>query len=187
MRLQHDQGAGEEQVNETNITPERLAGLNDGTIRGTNWFDVVTRELAPMSQQNLNIRGGSEAVRYFASLGYLDQGTIWQSGDYGYERFNGSINLDIKVSDNLSSNIAMGWRREQRSGIDFTGSNELSFIAFAHPGFPATLPDGRLSMVNTNNPWSPVAATTREHAGYIDTDTDVFNAHMDLVYKNPRC
>ena len=67
------------------ITPERLANLLDGSNPGTDWRDVVTRNFAPVHQHNLNVRGGSDAVKYFVSAGYLNQGSMWKSGDFNYE------------------------------------------------------------------------------------------------------
>lgn len=52
------------------------------------WFDHVQ----PMSQTNLSVRGGSERVRYYSSLGYMNQSGI--SDSYNYEQYNAIINTD---------------------------------------------------------------------------------------------
>lgn len=46
----------------------------------------------PMSQTNLSVRGGSERVRYYSSLGYMNQSGI--SDSYDYEQYNAIINTD---------------------------------------------------------------------------------------------
>lgn len=42
----------------------------------TDWYAETVRKVAPKQQHNLNINGGSEKIRYFFSLGYLDQESI---------------------------------------------------------------------------------------------------------------
>src|SRR5690606_4475260 len=43
--------------------------LNALRYPNVNWFDEVTRPFAPISNANLNINGGTDFVKYFASLG----------------------------------------------------------------------------------------------------------------------
>lgn len=168
-----------------NITSERLALLEAGDP-GTDWFDVITNRFAPMEQHNVNIRGGSEKIKYFTSLGYLDQDAIWASGDFGFQRYNGSMNLDFEVSDNLTASTQLGWRREERSSDRSVESSDLFSIAWSNPAFPSSLPDpDRIPGANVDNPRSPLAATRRDIAGYNDTRTDNINAAMELTYKIP--
>ncbi|GKG73863.1 SusC/RagA family TonB-linked outer membrane protein [Parabacteroides goldsteinii] len=53
-----------------------------------DWFDHVQ----PMSQTNVSVRGGSERVRYYSSLGYMNQSGI--SDSYNYEQYNAIVNTD---------------------------------------------------------------------------------------------
>ncbi|PZX51241.1 TonB-linked SusC/RagA family outer membrane protein [Algoriphagus ratkowskyi] len=181
--LQHRDGSNDGVVN--NITSERLALLEAGDP-GTDWFDVITKRFAPQQQYNFNIRGGSDRVRYFTSLGYLDQGTVWESGDFGYKRYNGSVNLDFDVTDNLTAGVQLGWRREMRSEDRTFESSDLYSIAYSNPAFPSSLPDpDRVPGANIDNPRSPISATYRDVAGYNDTRTDNINTSVDLTYKIP--
>lgn len=168
-----------------NITSDRLALLEAGNP-GTDWFDQITNRFAPLVQHNVNIRGGSEKIKYFTSLGYLDQSTIWSSGDFGYQRFNGSMSLDFEISDNLTASTQLGWRREERSSDRSFESSDLFSIAWSNPAFPSSLPDPDLIPgANIDNPRSPLAATRRDIAGYNDTQEDNINASMALTYKVP--
>ncbi len=183
---QHANGAGWELTGL--ITPEREAALNNGEIEGTDWLDVATRDFAPQQTHNINVRGGSEAVKYFTSLGYLDQGSMWSSGDFGFRRYNGNINLDFKISNNLKSSVNLGWRRELRSETTAVGSTatvDLFNIAFSDPGLPSTLPDGRLPISNMTNPWSPLAATNKKIAGSDEDQRDILTGSIELQYSIP--
>ncbi len=180
---EHRDGNNDGVIN--NITSERLAQLEAGDP-GTDWFDVITNDFAPLEQHNINIRGGSERIKYFTSLGYLNQGSIWSSGDFGYQRYNGSINLDFDVTDNFSTGVQMGWRRELRSEDRSFEGSDLFSIAWSNPGFPSSLPDpDRIPGANIDNPRSPISATRRDVAGYNDDQTDNINASLSLTYKIP--
>lgn len=167
------------------ITPERLASLLDGSNPGTDWRDVVTRNFAPVHQHNLNVRGGSDAVKYFVSAGYLNQGSMWKSGDFNYERFNFSMNLDTKFSKYLTGSFDMGWRRQMDNKSNADGTGDMDLIEYAHPGFPASIPDGRLGIVTTQNAYSPIVATTESLGGYKKATLDALNASGTLTYDLP--
>jgi TonB-linked SusC/RagA family outer membrane protein len=167
------------------ITPERLASLRDGSNPGTNWNKEVANNFAPMEQHNINMRGGSEEVKYFISGGYLNQGSRWKSGDYGFERFNASANIDARISKNLSTSIDLGMRREQRESSPADGNGDFGDMIFAHPAFPASIPENRLVVVNSSNAQSPVAATTKSISGYNKTVNTVLNGSFAVKYKIP--
>ena len=165
------------------ITPEREEALLAGDP-GTDWWDVTTRPFAPLHQHNINASGGTENITYFFSLGYLNEGTIWESKDFDYERYNVSMNVEVKPNEYLSSNLILGWRNEYRSrGVQ---ADDFRHIAFAVPGYPSELPDPkRLANVNSVLPYNPVAITTRDHRGYNDNKVDNLNASLDLKLNVP--
>lgn len=88
--------------------------LNSLRYPDVNWFDELARDFAPVTNVNFNIRGGTNFVKYFASLGYYHQGSFFDSLNegycdtrYKYDRFNYRGNLDFSLtkSTELSFNI----------------------------------------------------------------------------------
>lgn len=75
----------------------------------------------PMTQTNLSVRGGSERIRYYSSLGYMQQSGI--SDTYNYEQYNAIVNTDayllkdksLKFSLNLNGVMA---KKKQPQGGD---------------------------------------------------------------------
>ncbi len=167
------------------ITPERLEALNNGTNPGTNWIKEVSRNFAPQEQHNLNIRGGTESIKYFLSGGYLKQDSQWKSGDFGFERLNFTTNLDVKITDNLSASLGLGLRREQRDGSPADGNGDIGDLVFGHPAFPTSIPGDRLVVVNSSNATSPVASTTKSVGGYNLRTNNTQNGDFSLKYKIP--
>ena len=69
----------------------------------TDWYNEVVRPWAPQQQYNLNVRGGTDKARYFASLGYLNEGGIWRSNSSNFQRFN-----TLPFSSDLSPAMHVG-------------------------------------------------------------------------------
>lgn len=88
--------------------------LNSLLYPDVNWFDLLTRDFAPVTNVNFNLRGGTDFIKYFASLGYNHEGTLFDSFNegfcdtrYKYDRINYRANLDFNLtkSSTLSFNV----------------------------------------------------------------------------------
>ena len=68
----------------------------------TDWLDVVFRPSAPIQQHNLSSTGGNDKIKYFLSLGYLDQQSVLRSGDDNFKKYNIRSNIDAQITKDLS-------------------------------------------------------------------------------------
>ncbi len=79
-----------------------------------NWYDLMAKDFASTMNANLNISGGSERVKYFASLAYAHEGSFfknfsnWNKADFTYDRMNYRLNLDFEVSKYTDIAIKVG-------------------------------------------------------------------------------
>ena len=65
----------------------------------TNWYDKIYGT-GTRTHHNISATGGSDRVRFFASIGYLDEkGNI---DNYGYNRLNLRSNIDAKLTKSLT-------------------------------------------------------------------------------------
>ncbi len=99
------------------FTQEEVQKYYDGTdpqYPNTNWRKELTRDYAPQQQHNLSVRGGSESIKYFGLFGYLDQETMWKESGGRYQRYNLQSNIDAKILDNLTLEIDIAGRSEDR-------------------------------------------------------------------------
>lgn len=76
----------------------------------TDWQDQVFRN-APSHRANVDIQGGTEQLGYFASVGYTTQEGILIGNKF--DRFNGSVSLNSKVTEKLSANLNFNFIRTQ--------------------------------------------------------------------------
>ena len=87
-----------------------IAGFRNG---GTNvkWINELYKATAPQHSHNLSVTGGTKNLSYMASLGYLDQDSMFKGPDYGYNRYNARLNMSHKVTDRLTVNATAQYTR----------------------------------------------------------------------------
>lgn len=129
--------------------------------RSDDRFDDMFGGTAPTQQFNVNISGGIDRVKYFASIGYLDQTGLFDLAKYQNvdnntknQRYNFRSNLDIELHKNLSLSVDVGGSFQHNSGIlgkdgDISSSSSrhkqmLVQILSAAPYAGAGFVDGKL-------------------------------------------
>lgn len=95
----------------------------------TDWGDYMYNKLFFQTQNNINISGGNDAVKYFVSMGYLYQNGILKQFDgmpynnnFRYNRYNYRANLDFKLTRTTTLQLNIGGytgnTREPRASSD---------------------------------------------------------------------
>ncbi len=141
--------------------PLRRQAFDDGV--DTNFQDILLDNGMQQSHQ-IGISGGSDAVRYFVSLGYFDQEGILEGTDY--QRYTLRTNLDYKVNSKLkmgiSQQISFSERHQLQTGSGRLGSpGSTSTVAFLFRNNPLTTPfnpDGTPTTdpLNDGLIWNPI-------------------------------
>ncbi|MDU9007925.1 MAG: TonB-dependent receptor [Phocaeicola vulgatus] len=85
---------------------------NDPLYPDTDWYDLAYKT-GVQHRHNVNINGGSENVKYMASLGYLNQTGILPNA--GREQFNARTNLDMKINKRLSARMNLSFIKNDYS------------------------------------------------------------------------
>jgi TonB-linked SusC/RagA family outer membrane protein len=67
---------------------------------GTDWWDEVIEDLAPVVNANVRASGGSDNIKYSASVSFFDQQSNYTKGYY--QRVTGRFNVDFKISDRVT-------------------------------------------------------------------------------------
>jgi len=90
--------------------PEEIEAFRNG---GTNvkWINELYKKSALQHNHNLSVTGGTKNLSYMASLGYVDQNSLFKGPGYGYKRYNGRINLSHKVSERLTVSATAQYTR----------------------------------------------------------------------------
>lgn len=159
----------------------------------TDWMELLFKSSAPQTQGNVNISGGTERVRYFISMGMLDQKGFFKNHDtrydanFNFNRYNYRANLDIDFTKTTLVAINMGGRVEKRnfprSGDDI---NQLfRRIYWATPFSGPGIVDGK--WIKGNSRYLPVGLSDGlgniYGRGYGSKTTNVVNLDLALTQK----
>ncbi len=94
------------------FSADQIAAYRNG---GTNckWIEEIYKDTAPQQSHNVSVTGGSGKLSYMASVGYLNQNSLFKGPNYGYDRYNARLNVSNKVLDNLTVNITSQFTRNE--------------------------------------------------------------------------
>ncbi|MCD7924497.1 MAG: TonB-dependent receptor, partial [Bacteroides sp.] len=133
---------------------QKFKAGNDPLYPDTDWYDLAYKT-GVQHRHNININGGSENVKYMASLGYLNQTGILPNA--GREQFNARTNLDMKINERLSARMNLSYIKNQYSDASsaYAGGSsdqiirQLNLIA---PWIVARYDDGTWGTISDGSP-----------------------------------
>ncbi len=175
------------------FTADEIERIKNGDPQGifgnTDWFDLLFRKSAPIYTNNLSMSGGSDRVKFFASIGSYNQlGIIDRTS---YDRYNIRLNLDAKISDRLTASVWMAARKNDTrepgltAGVGNTYASIFSQALMSYPFLPAYtasgMPVGSPNAGNGNQ--NPLAA--RDNSGLNHIRQNRFEGSMALKYDLP--
>jgi len=171
-------------------TPEQIKKYYDGTdplYPNTDWYNVLVRKWAPQHQTNLSVRGGSDKIKYYGFIGYLNQGSIWKINGGDYSRYNLQSNIDAKITDDLSLQLDIATIVESRKSTwrpqNAGGNTVWQDFWNTLPIYPATLPDPtKISFANGGGTGGAHVVTNRDIAGYNNYDNQNIRGTISLNY-----
>lgn len=141
-----------------------------------NWQEILFNDIVAQDRYNLNLNGGSDFVRYFVNVGYLDQGGQWKISkdvkDYDpssyLKRYNFRSNIDAKLNraGTLSTFLNAAGYFEK---VNSPNASAADIFIRTYSLFPVVLPgplapNGQVLIGNGNNNVSPWALINR--SGY---------------------
>lgn len=107
--------------------------------------DIIIRN-QPMQYHNLSLSGGSEAITYFASVGYNQQDGMWETTFL--KRYNGSLGITANATKTTTVNLRVNSYQENQN-------------------FPASGAGTIISQAQRQNPTFPVYYSNGVASGYI--------------------
>ncbi len=153
------------------------------TFPNTNWIDY-------QEQVNVNVKGGTDKVRYFVSAGFLNQTSLFKTFSnnddetFRYKRFNYRANLDIDVSKYSQLALTLGGRVQNRTTMGGGEGFLFRYLQGATPYAGIGIDsEGRHVVADKNivGPYDRDALSNFYELGYQNTSVNVLN--LDLQYK----
>ncbi|MEE9361714.1 MAG: TonB-dependent receptor [Cellulophaga sp.] len=167
------------------FTKELLKDYESGKLPSYNWAeDLLRNGGGQITSHNFNARGGSEKVRFFTSLGFMNQNSIF-NGDYNYKKLTITNNIDFDLTDDLELALSSSYIDETRDYAASNLSDVWNDLRTAEPFYPTSLPDPNLVPYSGFAARSPIARTQKRFAGYNLTTLETLAAALELKYKTP--
>ncbi len=146
----------------------------------TDWYGSVIRDWAPQQRHNVQLTGGSENIKYLASLGHINQAGYYVNTATGYKQYDMRINLDAKINKYVTANLGLTLREEFRhfpSGGNSAGAI-FRMLMRGKPTEIAIWPNGKPGpdIENGQNP----AVITTNTTGYNNDKRDYIQTNGGL-------
>ncbi len=135
-----------------------IAKMQDGSdpdnLANSDWYDLAFKT-GVQHAHSFNVTGGTDAVKYMAAAGYMNQQGILQSSMR--ERFSARTNLDFTFSPKLTGHLGLNFIKDDYAdpSSNYTGGSsdqiirQLNIIA---PWIPAHKSDGTYGTIGDGNP-----------------------------------
>ncbi len=170
-----------------NFSPEAVRLHGEGSdpwgFPDEDWFDAAFQNWAPQSRHQLGISGGTDELRYFASLGYLSQEAFYENSATKYQQYSIRANLDAKVSKYVNANLGIHARREDRNYPTESSDAIFRMLMRGRPTEPAIWPTGEPGP-DIENGQNPVVITTNA-TGFQDNPRDLIQLNGGVDITNP--
>ncbi len=170
-----------------NYSPDAVQKHKDGSdpwgYPDTDWFGDAFRDWAPQMRQNLTISGGTDAVKYFASLGYVTQDAYYKNSATKYSQYNLRTNLSARINKYINTSLGIMVRREQRRFPTESAGSIFRMLMRGRPTEPEVWPNGKPGP-DIENGQNPYVITTNA-TGYNDNPTDYLQANGSVDITQP--
>ncbi|MBK0382854.1 TonB-dependent receptor [Pedobacter sp. SD-b] len=145
------------------------AGPNNPYFPQINWWDEMIKKVGYQKNYNLNASGGSDFMKYFVSVGYLNDGDIYNTHpnpnfdpSFKLQRYNWRSNFDFNVTKTTTFSVDFSgnfrYRNQPAYRIDGGGENGYGQAEFFQKLylaprnlFPLTYPDGTIGESGAGN------------------------------------
>ncbi len=170
-----------------NYSPTAIQKHGDGSdpwgYPDTDWFADAFKKWSAQSRHNLQLSGGTENFKYFASLGYVSQDAYYKNSATNYHQYNFRTNLTAKVNEYITTNLGILARREQRRFPTESAGAIFRMLMRGRPTEPEVWPNGKPGP-DIENGQNPYVITTNA-TGYVDNPTDFTQINGSVDITNP--
>lgn len=131
------------------FSEEQLADFASGKA-GSDHFGLAFKERALQTQHNINVSGGTDALKYFSSLSYLDQGGLYDA--LNYKRYSLRSNVDAKINSTLTISTDLNANFQQKNGSGWSIYQIFNDVLQADPTVNYLNPDGSINYKSSYGP-----------------------------------
>ena len=165
------------------FSTDELNRFKDG-IGVTDWFNSTVRKSSPIAYHNLNVSGGSDNVKYYFSVGYLNQDGFYKSDDYSYHKYNVRSNVTAEIAHGLTIGMQLSGRYDKRLK-PYEPESIFRSIQMALPTNTIYANNNPAYYTNPGDKGNPVQMSNINNIGYSLRNRRVFNGAVNIEWNIP--
>ena len=163
-------------------------GSDEQVYGNTDWFDLLFKDVAPTYTNNVSVSGGTDKLKFFASVGaYNQKGIIDKTS---YDKYNFRSNMDAKITDNVDLSLGLSGyvSTDSEPGAGAGPGTYASIFQQAMLSYPYLrseyngLPVGSLNLDGNGNN-NPIAA--RDLSGKNTNKKTYFQGNVSMKWQLP--
>ncbi|MDY7396073.1 TonB-dependent receptor [Aureibaculum sp. 2210JD6-5] len=164
-------------------TSGELQQFQSGNFNGIDFWNELFDETSFEQRHNLSVRGGSDNIKYFGSIGLVDQGPIVNNDNVtDFSQYNVRSNVDFSPSKNLTIGLDLAGRLEyvKSPPYMFQAVDNASKVIPLNESYQS---DGKFIRLlnNQDNPFAYI----QEQAGKVKRTNTLYNGTLKLNYDIP--
>lgn len=156
---------------------EEMQDILQGRVQEQNWYDLTLNKRAFQTQQNVSVNGGTEAIKYFMSVGFMDQDGLYDN--LNFKRYNARSNVDARINKNFNLSLDIDASRRINNGSGYSPESIFSDIMAAYPYDKLYNPDGTIFYTREQHPVEEIKT------GYQRGQSDIFQATISAKHELP--
>ncbi|MDY0104078.1 MAG: TonB-dependent receptor [Lentimicrobium sp.] len=174
---QRNMGFNPENPSDANkfLSPEVISAA---LIANNNWFNETFKNVTYNQRYNISVNGGSDRIKYFMSLGYLNNEGMYDN--LNYSRFNLRTNIDAKVSDNISVRLDLQGYESVTNQPNIEANSLFELVTRRTPFQNIYNADGTYFDMGSRHPVAEVNET-----GYKLNTTNSYRGKLGFYYTVP--
>lgn len=168
----------------TMFSPEDIQAFKDGSRPSTDWYGLVARNHSTQKSHHLSVSGGSDRIKYFTSLGFLDEMGIYKSGDLNYKKYNVRSNITGKVTDDLEVELNLDVVQDNQNQLAWDSWFIFTSLYWQDPTKPAYTNNNPDYFVDVPGGLHSIPMTDDAY-GYLKTKNKIFQGSFKMNYRVP--
>lgn len=159
---------------------------NEEGYNDNDWINLYMKNLAFQQSHNISVRGGSEKVKYYVSLGYNEDNGLLKSNIQYYHRYNMRTNLSAEIAKGLTLdvNVSGRWDETQRPREDFMWTFKTLMVNDRGVGAHTIANPNHLSKIDPEGK-NPFALVDPDLDGYRRNRGLTYQSNIELSWKVP--
>ncbi len=149
-------------------------GSNPDAYANSNAVAELMQKNTLLTSHNIEVSGGSDMIKYYASIGILDEAGIWKPTNQ--KRYNLDLKLDAQVTKTMKASFAINGRQQKNTYPAIGTDRIFELMQYALPIYPVRYSNG----LNAAYPYGSIYGS-----GYSNVNTSQILTQLSVEQEVP--